>query len=130
MLLSANAGSLASSFRRRCGKTFWPAPDFSEPTPEEHAELARIRRLYGDANEESFGSVLRDVPCGDSGLAYDLVLRPAGLFAMTTGYYFVPVVDTGLVAKIGAWSTMAPWSRPTSWGPWPTMRRSAPATRI
>jgi hypothetical protein len=29
------------------------------------------------------------------------VLRPAELFAMTTGYFFVPVVDAGLLAKIG-----------------------------
>ena len=35
-------------------------------------------------------------------LVYDLVLRPAGLFAMTTGYYFAARRRCRLVAGIGA----------------------------
>ncbi len=46
--------------------------------------------------------MLRGMPCADSGLRYDLVLRPAGLFAMTAGYHFAPVVGPELVARIGA----------------------------
>ncbi len=103
MLLSANAGSLSIVFPQEVWEDLLAsAPTSAEPTHEELAELARIEELLsGFADEASFGSVLRDVPCGDSSLAYDLVLRPAGLFAMTTGYFFVPIVDAGLVAKIG-----------------------------
>ena len=103
MLLSANAGSLSIVFPQEVWEDLLAsAPISAELTPEELAELARIEeQLGGFADEESFGSVLRDVPCGDSGLAYDLVLRPAGLFAMTTGYFFVPIVDAGLLTKIG-----------------------------
>jgi hypothetical protein len=103
MLLSANAGSLSIVFPQEVWEDLMAsAPISAEPTPEELAELARIEeQLGGFADEKSFGSVLRDVPCGDSGLTYDLVLRPAGLFAMTTGYFFVPVVEAGLLAKIG-----------------------------
>ncbi|MDQ3921191.1 MAG: hypothetical protein M3248_02385, partial [Actinomycetota bacterium] len=37
---------------------------------------------------------LEDVPCGgkNSGQQFDLVLRPAEIFAATTGYLFLPVV--------------------------------------
>ena len=84
--------------------------------PEELAELAQLKeQLEGYAKEESF-SVIRDVPCGDSGLAYDLVPRPTELFAMTTSYHFVPFVDAGLVARIGRLEGDDAWSRPTSWG--------------
>ena len=102
MLLSANAGALSIVFPQEVWEDLLAsAPISTEPTPEELAELARIEdQLGGFADEESFGIVLRDVPCGDSGLAYDLVLRPAGLFAMTTGYIFVPIVDAGLLARI------------------------------
>jgi hypothetical protein len=103
MRLSANSGALLIDFPQKVWDNLLTnAPTFTEPTHEERAELAHIEeQLRGFADEESFGSVLRDVPCGDSGVAYDLVLRPAGLFAMTTGFFFVPVVDAGLVAKIG-----------------------------
>ena len=104
MLLSANAGSLSIVFPREVWEDLLAnAPTVEEPTPEEIEELTRIReQLEGFANEESFGSVLKEASCGDSGLRYDLVLRPAGLFAMTTGYYFAPVVGAELVARIGA----------------------------
>jgi hypothetical protein len=104
MLLSANAGALSIVFSHEVWENLLAsAPTSAEPTHEELAELARIEeQLRGIAVEESFGSVLGDVPCGDSGLAYDLVLRPAGLFAITTGYLFVPAVDSGLVARIAS----------------------------
>jgi hypothetical protein len=104
MLLSANAGSLSIVFPQEVWEDLLAnAPTFEEPKPEELEELARLKELLeGFANEESFGTVLGEVPCGDSGLAYDLVLRPAGLFTMTTGYYFAPVVGGELVARIGA----------------------------
>jgi hypothetical protein len=104
MRLSANAGSLSIIFPQEVWENLLAnTPTFEGPTPEELEELEHLKgELEGYATAESFGSVLGNVPCGDSGLAYDLVLRPAGLFAMTTGYYFTPVVDAGLVAKIGS----------------------------
>ena len=94
MLLSANVGLLSIVFSQEVWENLLAnAPSSAEPTPEEHE---------GHADEEPFGSLLRDVPCGYSGLRYDLVLRPAGLFAMTTGYHFAPVVDAGLAVRIGA----------------------------
>jgi hypothetical protein len=104
MRLSANSGALLIDFPQEVWDNLLAnAPTFTEPTHEELAELARIEeQLRGLADEESFGSVLRDVPCGDSGLAYDLVLRPAGLFAMTSAYLFAPVVGPELLTRIGA----------------------------
>jgi hypothetical protein len=101
---SAKAGSLSIVFPKEVWEALLTnAPTFAEPTPEELEELQRLNeQLEGYADEESFGSVLRGVPCGDSGLRYDLVLRRAGLFAMTTGYHFAPVVGPELVARIGA----------------------------
>ena len=103
MRISANAGSLSIVFPREVWENLLAnAPTSAEPTPEELEELAHLKeQLEGYAGEESC-SVLRDVPCGDTGFAYDLVLRPAGLFAMTTGYYFAPVVNAKLAARIGA----------------------------
>jgi hypothetical protein len=103
MRISANAGSLSIVFPREVWENLLAnAPTSAEPTPEELQELAHLKeQLEGYANEESC-SVLRDVPCGDTGFAYDLVLRPAELFAMTTGYYFAPVANSGLAAGIGA----------------------------
>jgi hypothetical protein len=103
MRISANAGSLSIVFPREVWENLLAnAPTSAEPTPEELEELAHLKeQLEGYADEASC-SVLRDVPCGDTGFAYDLVLRPAGLFSMTTGYYFAPVVDAGLATGIGA----------------------------
>ena len=94
MRLSANAGSLSIVFPQEIWEELLAnAPTSSEPMPEELEELGHLKaQLEGYADEASC-SVLREVPCGDTGLAYDLVLRPAELFAMTTGYYFAPVVD-------------------------------------
>ena len=66
-----------------------------EPTPEELEELLSLKRQLNEhACENSFASVLEEVPCGDggSGQKLDLVLRPAGMLAVTTGYLFLPVV--------------------------------------
>ncbi len=104
MRLSANAGTLRIVFP----KEVWDhllanAPTSDEPAPEELAELDLLReQLEAHAREHSFNSALRGVQCGGSGLEYDLVLRPAGLFAMTTGYHFAPVVGPDLVVRIGA----------------------------
>ena len=103
MRLSANAGSLSIVFT----KEIWDhllanVPASREPAPEELAELGFLReRLEEHAREHHFNSVLGGVRCGGSGLEYDLVLRPAGLFSMTTGYHFAPVVAPGLMARIG-----------------------------
>ncbi len=103
MRLSANAGSLRIIFPQEVWQDLLSdAPTFEEPTYEELEELDRIKeQLERYAGEESFG-VLRQMPCGDSGLYYDLVLRSSGLFSMTTGYYFAPVVGSELVARIWA----------------------------
>src|SRR5215217_64217 len=104
MLLSANAGSLSIVFPQEVWQDLLAnASTPVKPTPEELEELDHLKeQLEGYADEEPFGSVLREVPCGGSGLRYDLVLRQANLFAMTTGYFFAPAVDAELVARIGA----------------------------
>ena len=45
--------------------------------------------------------MLEEVPYGgeDSDQQFDLVLRPKGMFAMTTGYLFSPVVSSKRVAS-------------------------------
>ena len=102
--LSANSGALSIVF----AKEIWEhvlatAPAFGEPDAAELDELERLReQLKAHAEENSFKTVLEGVRCGDSALEYDLVLRPAGLFALTTGYHFAPVVDADLMARIGA----------------------------
>ncbi len=103
MRLSANAGSLSIVFPKPIWERMISSAPVSGPAPEELAELDLLREQLGaHARENSFAGVLRGVPCGDSGLEYDLVLRPAGLFAMTTGYHFAPVVGPELVARVGA----------------------------
>src|SRR5918997_2452349 len=102
--LSANAGTLRIVF----SKEVWDhllanASTPEEPAPEELAELGLLgEQLEKHAREHHFNSVLGGVQCGGSGLEYDLVLRPEGLFAMTTGYHFAPMVGPELVARIGA----------------------------
>ena len=102
--LSANAGSLCILFPEEVwDQVLANAPASTEPTPEEVSETDLLRaHLERYAREHSFNSVLAGVPCGASGLEYDLVLRPGGLFAATTGYHFAPVVGPGLAARIGA----------------------------
>ncbi len=79
----------------------------SEPTPEELGELWELRqRLEEHARKNSFATVLEDVPLSGpsgkgSGQQFDLVLRPGGLLAVTTGYVFLPVVSPEHVARLG-----------------------------
>jgi hypothetical protein len=103
MRLSANAGSLSILFSQEVWEDLISnAPTLEEPTPEELEESDLLReQLERYARERSFGTVHRGVECGGSDLKYDLVLRPAGLFAMTTGYHFAPVIGPDLVARIG-----------------------------
>ncbi|HET7479157.1 MAG TPA: hypothetical protein VFJ72_06540 [Rubrobacteraceae bacterium] len=84
-------------------------PTREEPNPEELSELEDIKRhLMEHAAEHSFTTILEGVQCGGErsttggGLEYDLVLRPASLYAATTGYFFTPVIDAEIMARIGA----------------------------
>jgi hypothetical protein len=98
----ANAGELALVFPRQIWEALAQAPFPSEPDDAELEELAALRRgLEEYAAEHEFATVLADVPCGDSGQTLDLVLRPAGMFAATTGYAFLPVVRAEHVARMG-----------------------------
>jgi hypothetical protein len=102
MRLSANSGTLSIVF----SKEVWDhilasAPLSEEPDATELEELALLReQLRAHAEDNSFGTIREGVPCGDSGLEYDLVLRPAGLLAATTGYHFAPVVGPDLMEKL------------------------------
>jgi hypothetical protein len=103
MRLSANAGTLRIVFSKEVWDHLLANTPSSGPAPGELAELDLLRaQLEEHAREHHFNNVLRGVQCGGSGLEYDLVLRPAGLFAMTTGYHFAPVVEPELVARAGA----------------------------
>jgi hypothetical protein len=76
----------------------------SGPTAKELEELATLkRRLKEHAGENSFVTVVEEVPCGGIGSdqQLDLVLRPAGMFAATTGYVFLPVVSPEHMARLG-----------------------------
>jgi hypothetical protein len=103
MRLSANAGTLRIVFSKEVWDHLLANTPSSGPAPGELAELDLLRaQLEEHAREHHFNSVLRGVHCGGSDLEYDLVLRPAGLFAMTTGYHFAPAVGPDLVARVGA----------------------------
>jgi hypothetical protein len=101
----ANSGDLALVFPR----AIWDgmlaeASSPSGPTSEELEELATLKRqLKEHARENYFATVLEEVPYGgeDSDQQFDLVLRPKGMFAMTTGYLFSPVVSSKRVASFG-----------------------------
>ena len=103
----ANSGDLVLIFPRELWEnmsTGISSP--SEPATEELVELVELReRLEEHARENSFTTVLEKVPLGgdDQDWQLDLVLRPAGMFAATTGYVFLPVVLPEHVAEFGAW---------------------------
>ncbi len=103
--IQANFGDLVLVFPRALWeKAIAEASSPSGPTPEELEELQILRRRLKDhAEENSFATVLEDVPCGDVGSdqQLDLVLRPAGMFAATTGYVFVPAVLPEHMARLG-----------------------------
>ncbi|MDQ3286102.1 MAG: hypothetical protein M3P92_10455, partial [Actinomycetota bacterium] len=100
----ANSGDLALVFpcevwERALSETISP----QEPTPEEIEELLALKqRLKEHARENSFATALEEVPCGDSDSDYqlDLVLRPAGMLAVTTGYLFLPVIRAEHMARL------------------------------
>jgi hypothetical protein len=100
----ANSGDLALVFprevwERALTETISP----QEPTPEEIEELLALKQqLKEHARENSFATALEEVPCGDSDSDYqlDLVLRPAGMLAVTTGYLFLPVVRAEHMARL------------------------------
>ena len=102
MRLSANSGSLDIVFP----KEIWDhilasAPTSEEPDAAELGELNRLKdQLKAFAEERSFKTILEGVRRG--ALEYDLVLRPAGLFAVTTGYHFAPVVGPDLMEKLAS----------------------------
>ena len=104
MRLSANSGTLSIVFP----KEIWDhiltsAPASEEPLTEELEELDRLKeQLKAHAEEHSFKTILEGVGCGGSGLEYDLVLRPGGLLAVTTGYHFAPVVGPEVMERLGA----------------------------
>jgi len=105
----ANSGDLALIFPRELWESL-PAEvsstrSPSEPATEELEELVELReRLEAHARENSFATVLDGVPLGgeDPDWQFDLVLRPAGMFAATTGYVFMPVILPEHVAEFGA----------------------------
>ena len=92
----ANSGDLALVFPRSLWEiALAEGSSPSEPTSRELEELMTLKRLLKEhAEENSFTTILEDVPCGskNSGQQFDLVLRPAEIFAATTGYLFLPVV--------------------------------------
>jgi hypothetical protein len=102
--LSANSGGLSIVFPREIWERILAeAPAHEGPEQGELEELDGLKReLKAHAEEHAFETVIEGVQCGgDPGLEYDLVLRPAGLYAMTTGYHFAPVVGPDLMARIG-----------------------------
>lgn len=100
----ANSGDLALVFPREVWESaLTETVSPQEPTPEELEELLALKqRLKEHAGENSFATALEAVPCGD-GYSYhqlDLVLRPAGMLAVTTGYLFLPVVRAEHMARL------------------------------
>ena len=100
----ANSGDLALVFPREVWeRALSETTSPQEPTPEEIEELLALKqRLKEHARENSFATALEEVPCGDSDSDYqlDLVLRPAGMLAVTTGYLFLPVVRAEHMARL------------------------------
>ena len=94
--LSANAGRLRIVFprevwdhllRQRPGASKSPTPRSSRSCGTSNDRLEGARREARLRDRPRRGSAR-----ASSGLDYDLVLRPAGLLAVTTGYLFAPVV--------------------------------------
>jgi hypothetical protein len=102
--LSANAGRLRIVFPREVWDHVLESAEASEePDAAELEELRDLEdRLRAHAEEQAFETILEGVQVGERGLEYDLVLRPGGLLAVTTGYLFAPVVEPELMAGVGA----------------------------
>jgi hypothetical protein len=101
----ANSGDLALVFPRALWeKALAESSSPSEPAQRELEELMSLRRLLKEhAEENSFVTILEDVPCGGEklGQQFDLVLRSSEMFAVTTGYLFLPVISPEHVALLG-----------------------------
>ena len=103
--LVANSGELELVFPGGVWKSIGGLTLPLEPSPEELVELRSLKHgLAEHARTNGFATVVEDVPCGGagSGESFDLVLRPSGPFALTTGYVFVPVVRREQVARLEA----------------------------
>jgi hypothetical protein len=102
--LSANDGRLRIVFPREVWDHVLMSVEASEdPDAAELEELYDLReKLKAHAAMQAFEIALDGVGAGEPGLDYDLVLRPGGLLAVTTGYLFVPVVERELMGRIGA----------------------------
>jgi hypothetical protein len=104
MRLSANSGALSIVFP----KEVWDhilanTPASEEPAEDELEELQLLReQLKAYAEDNSFATIREGIRCGGSKLEFDLVLKPAGLFAATTGYHFAPAVTPDLMGELGA----------------------------
>jgi hypothetical protein len=102
----ANSGELTLVFPREVWESaLTETVSPQEPTPEELEKLLSLKRqLKEHARKNSFATVLEEVPCGggDSGQRLDLVLRPAGMLAVTTGYLFLPVVRAEHMVRLRA----------------------------
>jgi hypothetical protein len=102
----ANSGDLTLVFPRELWESMVTETSFpSEATPEDLEELEVLkRRLEEHARENSFATVLEGVTLGSESQDHwlDLVLRPAGMFAVTTGYAFLPAVLPEHVASFEA----------------------------
>ena len=102
----ANSGDLALVFPRELWESMLAeVSPLSEPAAEELKELEALKqRLEEHARENSFATILEGVPLGgeSSEGQFDLVLRPAGMFAATTGYVFLPVVLPEHITAFGA----------------------------
>ena len=103
--LVANSGELALVFGEGAWEALGKLSLPLEPTREELAELESLRHgLAEHARANGFASVVEDVPCANGGSEerFDLVLRPSGPFALTTGYVFSPVVGREQVRRLEA----------------------------
>lgn len=79
------------------------ASDSNEPTEAELEEWSDLsHRLASFAKEHSFETILEGVPCGETDLSYDLVLRSNELYAVTTGYFFTPTLEAETAQKLRA----------------------------
>ncbi|HEX2183171.1 MAG TPA: hypothetical protein VHH10_12885 [Rubrobacteraceae bacterium] len=102
--LSANAGRLRIVFPKEVwDHVLTSAETADEPDAAELEELYDLKdRLRTHAEEQGFETALEGVGTGEPGLDYDLVLRPSGLLAVTTGYLFAAVVGADLMPKLRA----------------------------
>jgi hypothetical protein len=102
--LSANAGRLSIVFPKEVwDHVLTSAETADEPDAAELEELYDLKdRLKTHAEEQGFETALEGVGTGEPGLDYDLVLRPSGLLAVTTGYLFAAVVGADLMPKLRA----------------------------